>query len=210
MFYNAPSSNVPPIVPFSVPNAPVSPSNPSTMNYLIVVLFCRGHCHCHPSSSQLLSIVMHSSSSIPRALFLRNSPHFCCCPSSIAATVFLLFPTPVHCLIVELLLSPLPSPSSLSLLSLLLLLSSSSSLSLSLSSSSSSSSLSSSLSSLSLSSSLLLSVGVSSPPPLPLPSFLLMIVAVRSRLLLCHPPFHFQPHPPESPSSVVPPSPSME
>jgi hypothetical protein len=200
MFYNAPSSNVPPIVPFSVPNAPVSPANPSPMNYLIVVLFCRGRCHRHPSCSRLLSIVMHSSSLIPQALILRNSRHFCRCPSSIAATVFLLFLTPVHCLIVELLLSPSPLPSSS--------LSSSSSSSSSLSSSSSSSS--SSLSSLSSSSSSLLSVGLSSPPHLPLPSFLLVIVAVLSRLSLCHPPFHFQPHPPESPSSVIPPSPSME
>jgi hypothetical protein len=76
MFYNAPLSNVSPIVPFSNPNAPVSPSNPSPMNYLIVVLFCHGRCHCHPSCSRLLSIVMRSSSLIPRALFLRNSCHF--------------------------------------------------------------------------------------------------------------------------------------
>ncbi len=193
MFYNAPSSNVPPIVPFSVPNAPVSPSNPSPMNYLIVVSCCRGHCHCHPSCSRLLSIVMHSSSLIPQALFLRNSCHFCHCPSSIAATIFLLFLSPVHCLIVELLLSPLPLPSS----------------SLSLSSSSLLSSLLSS-SLLLLSSSLLLSFVVLSCPPLPLPSFLLVIVAVRSHLLLCHLPFHFQLHPPESPLSVVPPSLSME
>jgi hypothetical protein len=91
MFYNAPLSNLPPIVPFSTPNAPVSPSNPSPINYLIVVLFCRGRCHHHPSCSQLLPIVMHSSSLILRALFLCNSCHFCRCPSSIMLPIFLTF-----------------------------------------------------------------------------------------------------------------------
>ena len=57
---------MPLIVPFSIPNAPVSPFNPSPMNYLIVVLFCHGRCHHHPSCSRILTIVMHSSSLIPR------------------------------------------------------------------------------------------------------------------------------------------------
>ncbi len=65
MFYNDPSSNVPPIVSFSVPNAPVSPSTLSPMNYLIIVLFCRGHCCLHPSCRSNLTIL---------PTFLRKSP----------------------------------------------------------------------------------------------------------------------------------------
>ena len=37
MFYNTPLSDAPPIVPFSIPNTPVSLSTLSPMNYPIVV-----------------------------------------------------------------------------------------------------------------------------------------------------------------------------
>ena len=156
---------------------------------IIVVIHHGVGVYCH-ATMQFLLLIPH------QALFLHNGHYFCCRPPSIATTVFLLPLTPIHCLIVGLLLL---------FLSLSLFLSSL----LSLSSSSSSSSSST-------------SVVASSPPPRSLPSFPLQqqLLSASASCCFVHP--SIQPHFHDSLSSVdcnfkgghhrqvVPPTPPME